>query len=98
MSIPTDFNTTADVYGPSGTLAQAALPCRLYLLGQDSAIARAELPSRARFHYPPSYGLSERAYVLVDGTRWNVVAGTVTTRPSGPAPVLGVADVVRAVP
>lgn len=96
MTIPTDFNATADIYAADGTLARAGLPCRLYLLGQDSPLVRAEAPGRARFHYPPTYALSERASVEVEGRRWNVVAGTVATRPSGPSPTLGVADVVRA--
>lgn len=87
--------------GAFDVVAKSDLKCRLaHIDGQPAATApdRAEFAAMRNMLWEPEYVLPETAQVLVDGVRWNPVAGTFGAMkgPSG-AVVYRRADVRRAI-
>jgi hypothetical protein len=93
------------VYAPGAdgtytTVLQSDVPCRLAHPSRSaisSAIDRAELARYRELLVGPDYTPPDHSQIDVDGTRWNIVAGTVAALrgPSG-AVAFHRADVVRA--
>lgn len=80
------LNQRAVVYLPDAvtgrftTVGHADLPCRLAHIGRQPAATgaeRVELAALRNLIWSPEYDMPEGAQVLVDGARYNVVAGTV---------------------
>jgi hypothetical protein len=82
----------ATVYTPNGTtgeytvVAQSNLPCRLvYIQNAPGALEneRAAIGENRRLLWSDEYVMPDEAQVDINGTRWNVRAGTYGT-PTGP--------------
>jgi hypothetical protein len=73
---------TEDSAGRYLTVAASGVRCRLYPIGAGGATgpARAELAALRRLFWEPPTIISEHAQIEVDGTRYNVIAGTVQER------------------
>lgn len=85
------LDQTANVYTPGSNgdftvLAKSGLACRLSYIqqgGSDIGGEREDIGSRRRLLWHEAYTMPDTAQVLVDGERWNVLAGTFGA-PRGP--------------